>query len=86
MGEAAYSALIDLLVDICKRNPGIGHLNYTGDTTGNLTMHKWFHATQCPGPYLEARFPEIAAKVNARLDGTEVPPQGEDKPTEDKPA
>lgn len=85
VGEAAYNALIDLLVDICKRNPGIGHLNYTGDTTGNLTMHKWFHATQCPGPYLEARFPEIAAKVNARLDGTEVPPQGEDKPTEDKP-
>lgn len=85
VGEAAYSALIDLLVDICKRNPGIGHLNYTGDTTGNLTMHKWFYATQCPGPYLEARFPEIAAKVNARLDGTEVPPQGEDKPTEDKP-
>lgn len=85
VGEAAYSALIDLLVDICKRNPGIGHLNYTGDTTGNLTMHKWFHATQCPGPYLEARFPEIAAKVNARLDGTEVPPQSEDKPTEDKP-
>ena len=85
VGEAAYSALIDLLVDICKRNPGIGHLNYTGDTTGNLTMHKWFHATQCPGPYLEARFPEIAAKVNARLDGTETPSQGEDKPTEDKP-
>lgn len=85
VGEAAYSALIDLLVDICKRNPGIGHLNYTGDTTGNLTMHKWFHATQCPGPYLEVRFPEIAAKVNARLDGTEVPPQSGDKPTEDKP-
>lgn len=85
VGEAAYNALIDLLVDICKRNPGIGHLNYTGDTTGNLTMHKWFHATQCPGPYLEARFPEIAAKVNARLDGTETPSQGEDKPTEDKP-
>lgn len=86
VGEAAYNALIDLLVDICKRNPGIGHLNYTGDTTGNLTMHKWFHATQCPGPYLAARFPEIAAKVNARLDGTQVPPQGEDKPSEEKPA
>lgn len=85
VGEAAYNALIDLVVDICKRNPGIGHLNYTGDTTGNLTMHKWFHATQCPGPYLEARFPEIAAKVNAHLDGTETPSQGEDKPTEDKP-
>ena len=46
---AAYNSLINLLVDICKRN-GIAKLNYTGDTRGNLTMHKFFAATVCPRP------------------------------------
>ena len=66
-------ALIRLLVDICQRNPGIGRLRYTGDTTGNMTMHKWFFNTQCPGTYLEERFGEIAAEVNRRLDAANVP-------------
>ena len=66
VSEKAYDKLIDLCVDICKRN-GIPKLNYTGDASGNLTMHKWFANTLCPGPYLEKRFPDIAAKVNARL-------------------
>ncbi len=66
-------ALICLLVDICQRNPGIGRLRYTGDTTGNLTMHKWFFNTQCPGTYLEERFEQIAAEVNKRLDAASVP-------------
>ena len=29
--DAAYKALIELLVDICKRNPGIGTLKWRGD-------------------------------------------------------
>lgn len=62
----AVDALIDLCVDICKRN-GIKRLNYTGDTKGNLTMHKWFKATECPGPYLSDLFPRIASDVNLRL-------------------
>lgn len=66
-------ALINLLVDICQRNPGIGRLRYTGDTTGNLTMHKWFYNTQCPGTYLEERFEQIAAEVNKRLDAAKAP-------------
>ena len=66
-------ALINLLVDICQRNPGIGRLRYTGDTTGNLTMHKWFYNTQCPGTYLAERFEQIAAEVNKRLDAASVP-------------
>lgn len=68
VSDKAYAALLDLVTDICKRN-GIDRLNYTGDTSGNLTMHKWFTATACPGPYLEARFPAIADAVNARLSG-----------------
>ena len=66
VSDAAFEKLIDLCVDICRRN-GIERLNFTGDATGNLTMHKYFAATNCPGPYLEARFPYIADKVNARL-------------------
>ena len=73
VGEKAMEALIALLVDICQRNPGIGRLRYTGDTTGNMTMHKWFESTECPGPYLGGKFPEIAAEVNRRLDAAKVP-------------
>lgn len=73
VGEKAMEALINLLVDICQRNPGIGRLRYTGDTTGNMYMHKWFANTQCPGPYLGSKFPEIAEEVNKRLDAAKVP-------------
>lgn len=68
IGEKAMESLIALLVDICQRNPGIGRLNYTGDTSGNMTMHKWFASTQCPGEYLAGKFGDIAKEVNARLD------------------
>lgn len=66
VSDKALAKLIDLCVDICKRN-GIKKLNYTGDKSGNLTMHKWFAATGCPGPYLGGKFPYIAAEVNKRL-------------------
>lgn len=70
VSQKAYDKLIDLCVDICKRN-GIPKLNFTGDRAGNLVMHKWYANTQCPGPYLEKRFPDIAQEVNKRL-GAEV--------------
>ena len=63
---AAYESLIRLCVDICQRN-GIQRINYTGDKSGNLTMHRWFQPTLCPGPYLAPRFPAIAAEINRRL-------------------
>ena len=66
VSDAALSKLIDLCVDICQRN-NIERLTYTGDTSGNLTMHKWFASTTCPGPYLESKFPYIANEVNKRL-------------------
>lgn len=70
VSDTALAKLIDLCVDICKRN-GIPKLSYTGDKSGNLTMHKWFAATACPGPYLESKFPYIAAEVNKRLTGAD---------------
>ena len=70
VSDLALAKLIDLCVDICQRN-GIEKLNFTGDKSGNLTMHKMFAATACPGPYLESKFPYIAEQVNKRLSGKE---------------
>lgn len=65
---AAYEALLALCVDVCRRN-GIEALVYTGDETGNLTIHKMFYdGTECPGPYLESRMADIAEEVNRRLE------------------
>lgn len=66
VSNKALSKLIDLCVDICKRN-GISKLNYTGDKSGNLHMHCWYAATACPGPYLKGKFSYIASEVNKRL-------------------
>lgn len=76
--DAAFSSLVYLVADICKRN-GIQKLRWfhdkglvgKEDTTGqlrqNMTIHKWFAKKDCPGQYLEERMFEIAAKVNALL-------------------
>ena len=63
----AWEALVDLCEDICRRH-GF-RLNFTGDKTGSLTIHKFFQSTACPGPYLEKRMPQLATEVNDRLDG-----------------
>lgn len=73
VSDKAMASLIDLCVDICKRN-GIQRLNFTGDKTGNLTMHCYFKSTLCPGPYLKSKFPYIASEVNKRL-GAEATPE-----------
>lgn len=73
VSDKAMVSLIDLCVDICKRN-GIQRLNFTGDKTGNLTMHCYFKSTLCPGPYLKSKFPYIASEVNKRL-GAEATPE-----------
>ena len=55
----AYKALIELLVDICKRN-GIKQLLWKGDKSligqvdkQNMTVHRWFANKACPGDYLK---------------------------------
>lgn len=70
VSDVAIAKLIDLCVDICKRN-GIEKLNYTGDTSGNLTRHNMFVPTNCPGPYLQSKFPYITSEVNKRLGASE---------------
>lgn len=67
VSDAAFDKLVDLCVDICKRN-GITTFTYTGDENGTLTTHNMFNdQTICPGPYLSGRLAELASRVNSRL-------------------
>lgn len=67
VSDASYAALLDLCEDICRRN-GMTELVWTGDETGTLTIHSFFNEnTECPGPYLTGKMPEIAAEVTRRL-------------------
>ncbi len=73
VSDAAYKSLINLLVDICKRN-GIPKLLWRNDKSlmgqvdkQNMTVHRWFASTDCPGTYLMSRMGQIAGDVNARL-------------------
>lgn len=73
VNDKAYKSLINLLVDICKRN-GIKKLLWEADKSligkvdkQNMTVHRWFAAKECPGEYLYSKHGEIAKEVNARL-------------------
>ena len=61
-------ACIELVADIYKRN-GFGLVRYTGDTSGNLCMHRWVASTSCPGPYVAGQFEYIADEANKLLKG-----------------
>ena len=65
--DATWNSLVNLCVDICKRY-GF-KLNYTGDDNGNLTKHKWYQDTDCPGPWFDKQFERLANEVNAILNG-----------------
>ena len=78
---AAFESLIDLCVDICRRN-GIKKLiwkegkQYCPAFTGNwavcnMVPHRYTtdKGKSCPGNYLFGKYGEIAERVNARLKG-----------------
>lgn len=71
--KAAYTALVDLVADICARN-GIKSLKWKGDKSlignideQNMTVHRWFANKACPGDYIYSRLGAIADEVNAKL-------------------
>lgn len=66
--SATWNSLVKLCADICKRN-GITKCTYTGNTNGVLTMHKWFQATDCPGPWLSNQFDRLATETQKIIDG-----------------
>lgn len=76
INSAAYKSLINLCVDICKRNKirklvwstdrnvRVNHLNGC-----NLTVHRDYAAKACPGDYIYNRMGQIASEVNKLLEG-----------------
>lgn len=80
----AYAALIDLLVDICKRN-GIKELVWSTNKAArvnhkngcNMTVHRDYANKSCPGTYLYERHAQIASEVNKRLGSTNIKPAPE---------
>ena len=85
--DVVYNRLIELCVDICKRN-GKNKLLWFGnkDKTLNytpasnemvLTVHRWFANKSCPGDWMYARMSDLANKVTAQLGGTAAEPPKE---------
>lgn len=75
----AYVGLLELCIDICKRN-GLNKVLWLGtkEETLNyepkegeclLTAHRWFAAKGCPGDWMYARMSQLAADINAVLNG-----------------
>lgn len=77
----AWSSLVKLCADICKRN-GISGLvwnegkkslvrgfatNAAWHHSCNLVPHRWFANKSCPGNYLFGEYGRLAAEVNAAL-------------------
>lgn len=73
INDKVYQSLIQLLVDICKRNE-IKELKWKADKKligkieeQNMTVHRWFANKSCPGDYIYNRLGQIANEVNAIL-------------------
>ena len=75
--QVVYDRLVDLCVDICKRNGKTRliwiknkatALNY--EPSGSemlLTVHRWFASKACPGDWLMERMGDLATEVTRRL-------------------
>ena len=66
VSDKSWKALVELCVDICKRYNF--KLVYDKTPNGSLTRHNMFADTDCPGKYLQNRFPQLVKEVNAKLD------------------
>lgn len=77
-----YNKLVDLCVDICKRN-GKTKLLWLGNMDKTLayspksnemvlTVHRWFANKSCPGDWMYSRMGDLADAVTKRLGGTQT--------------
>lgn len=75
--NTVYNKLIELCVDICRRN-GKNKLVWISDKNKALaynpasnemllTVHRWFANKSCPGDWLFNRMGDLVQKVNAKL-------------------
>lgn len=77
--DKVYNKLVELCVDICKRNgkkkllwinDKNKALNYsTKSDEMLLTVHRWFDNKACPGDWLYNRLGDLAKKVTEQLGG-----------------
>ncbi len=92
--DEVYKRLIELCVDICKRN-GKTKLLWLGTKEKTLsyepkademvlTVHRWFANKSCPGDWLMNRMDELAAKVTAALAPAQAPAEGKPVDKSDK--
>lgn len=81
VSDKTMKKLIELCVDICQRN-GKKKLIWKSNKSNALsyklksgemllTIHQWFSATDCPGPYLKGKMSYIAEEVNKKLSGSD---------------
>lgn len=66
VSDHVLKRFIELATDICIRND-IPKLVYTGDERGTVTLHKFFWATACPGPFLTDRMPKLVQEINQNI-------------------
>lgn len=80
VNDTVYNKLINLCVDICKRNGKTKLLwfadkdktldyleNHIAKNEMVIAVHRWFANKECPGEYLYNRLGELAAEVTRRL-------------------
>lgn len=86
----AYAGLVELCIDICKRN-GINKVLWFGDKKTSLnyvpadgecvlTVHRWFANKSCPGDWMYQRMGQLAAEINKAIGTT-----GSDEPIHKQP-
>ena len=73
INNTVYNTLIELCADICRRN-NIKKLIWKADKSligqagkQNLTVHRWFSNTACPGDYIYGKLGQVAKDVNDKL-------------------
>lgn len=90
MYDAVYQSLIELCIDICRRN-GKKKLLWFADKATALayepaagemliTVHRWFENKSCPGDWLFSRLGDVASRVTAALEGTATDSKPEQAP------
>lgn len=90
MNLKVYNKLVDLCVDICKRN-GIHKLLWLGSKDKTLaytpkpgevvlTAHRWFANKSCPGDWLYSRYSDLAYWVNLKLGQHSAPAPARTQP------
>lgn len=81
--DKVYNKLVELCVDICKRNGKKKllwfnnknkALNYSPKSDEMIiTVHRWFDNKACPGDWLYNRLGDLAKKVTEQLGGNSKP-------------